>query len=355
MTRRLWCVWAVTLGALGAAAGMQSTRPILAAAGPADPGRPPRRLADTGLYAAGEPGVVDPANRFFAPQYPLWSDGMTKRRWIHLPPGSTVDATNANAWDFPVGTRLWKEFSLNGRKVETRMLWKASGSNWTFASYVWNEDGTDAVLAPDEGVPGVVEVAPGRRHSIPAAADCVACHGTGHTGPLGFTALQLSTDRDPNAIHGEPLRPEMLTLRNLLEEGRLEPMRSEWLTDPPRIRTSSPATRAVLGYLAANCAMCHNGSNEIAVLGPSFDSADLLTDGDAVARSLIDRPSAWQVPGQAPGTSVLVHAGAPDLSALLVRMRSRSPSSQMPPLGTVVRDQLAVDAIARWVAGIGNR
>ena len=30
-------------------------------------------------------------------------------------------------------------------------------------------------------------------------------------------------------------------------------------------------------------------------------------------------------------------------------MRSRRPSSQMPPLGTVVRDQAATDAIARWI------
>jgi erythromycin esterase-like protein len=55
------------------------------------------------------------------------------------------------------------------------------------------------------------------------------------------------------------------------------------------------------------------------------------------------------MPGAAPGTTVLVHAGSPEASALYVRMRSRSPSSQMPPLGTVVRDQEAVDAISRWI------
>jgi hypothetical protein len=29
------------------------------------------------------------------------------------------------------------------------------------ASYVWNEDGTDAVLAPPDGIPGLVEIVPG--------------------------------------------------------------------------------------------------------------------------------------------------------------------------------------------------
>ena len=56
------------------------------------------------------------------------------------------------------------------------------------------------------------------------------------------------------------------------------------------------------------------------------------------------------MPGVAENASVLVNPHAVDESAMLVRMRSRRPSSQMPPLGTAVRDQAAVDAIARWIA-----
>jgi hypothetical protein len=95
--------------------------------------------------------------------------------------------------------------------------------------------------------------------------------------------------------------------------------------------------------------MCHNGAGEIAALGPVIRTADLLTDADAVARSLKGQRTRWQVPGAAEGASVLVHDGLPEQSAIYVRMRSRSPSSQMPPLGTTVRDQAAVDALARWI------
>jgi hypothetical protein len=35
---------------------------------------------------------------------------------------------------------------------------------------------------------------------------------------------------------------------------------------------------------------------------------------------------------------------------MLARMRSRRPSSQMPPLGTVLRDQEAINAIERWMS-----
>lgn len=309
--------------------------------------RPPLRLADTGLYLPGRPAVVDGLNRPFAPQYPLWSDGLSKRRWIQLPQGASIRASEADEWVFPVGTRMWKEFSLAGRRIETRMLWRASEAGWVAASYAWSDDGTEAVLAPDDGLPGVVEVAPGRWHSIPARTDCAACHGD-RLEPLGFNALQLSPDRDPLAIHGEPLRADMVTLATLFEEGLLEGA-DEWRASPPRIRTSSAATRAVLGYLVANCGGCHNGRGEISAAAPKLTCRELLEDGDAVARHLVGHPSRWQTPGVPDGHSVLVQPGQPDASAIVARMRSRSPSSQMPPLGTVVRDQAAIDAISHWI------
>jgi cytochrome c553 len=339
---------AVTLAVLSlAAAGATSRRaqPLHAAGEP----QPPLRLSETGLYAAGRPGVVDANNRPFAPQYPLWTDGASKRRWVQLPAGATIDARSDHAWEFPVGTRFWKEFAFGGRKVETRLLWKVAGERWISAAYAWNEEQTDAVLAPESGVPGVAEVAPGRRHSIPARTDCAACHGS-PARPLGFGALQLSTDRDPNAIHGESLAPGMLTTATLVAEGRLAPARRDLVSSPPRIRTSSPRTRSALGYLAANCGACHDRGTGITANVPSLAWEDVVTDGDAVARSLVGRATRWQVPGAPEGSTVAVHPAAPDQSALVARMRSRRPSSQMPPLGTVVRDQEAVDAIVAWIS-----
>jgi hypothetical protein len=319
------------------------------AAAPAANLRPPDRLSATGLYAADGGSIVDSRNLLFSPQYPLWSDNATKRRWVYLPPGATIDATDPNAWDLPVGTRFWKEFTFNRRKVETRMLWKASEVRWVAASYMWNDEQTEAVLAPESGVPGVVEVGPGRRHTIPGTADCFACHGAARPRPLGFNALQLSADRDPNAIHGERLTPDMLTLDTLVKDGILSSP-GQPIDPRPRIRTDNPATRSVLGYLSANCGSCHNGNGEIAALGPVLKHADLVKDGDAVARSLVGLATTWQVPGVPDGASVLVDPRLPETSAIVARMRSRAPSTQMPPLGTVVRDDRALDIIRRWIA-----
>ena len=51
----------------------------------------------------------------------------------------------------------------------------------------------------------------------------------------------------------------------------------------------------------------------------------------------------------AEGASVLIDRWKPEKSAILARMRSRPPSPQMPPLGTVVGDDRALAAIARWI------
>jgi len=309
--------------------------------------RAPQLLSETGLYSARDCTTIDPRNRVFSPQYPLWSDGALKKRWLFLPSGTTIDVSDPDNWEFPVGTRFWKEFSFNGRKVETRLLWHASADAWVFGTYVWNEEQTDAVLAPVEGIPSVAELAGGKRHTIPGEIDCQSCHGSTKRGPLGFNALQLSTDRDPNAIHGEPMAEGMTTLATLQAEHLLSPSRPEYVTSPPRIHTDNPWTRTALGYFAGNCGFCHNGTREI---GPAFHSLkhNALSDGDAVAQALLGYATAWQKPGVADGTR-LIDPTAPADSAILLRMRSRSPSSQMPPLGTALRDQEAVDAIAKWI------
>ena len=315
---------------------------------------PPARLSETGLYAPDAGDRMDVGVRPFSPQYPLWTDGAGKRRWVFLPAGTTIDGRRLLEWDFPVGTRFWKEFSFGGRKVETRLLWKATESGWVAASYVWNAEGTDARLAPMDGIAGAADLGGGKQHAIPSRTDCLACHGVTRTRPLGFSALQLSGDRDPLAIHGEP-RPEgALSLELLVDAGLLT------LADPgqpvprPKIATADPSTRAVLGYLSANCGGCHGREGDVPAVTPFLREELLLTDADAVVRAMSERATTWQLPGHDEGTK-LVDPIAPQASALLARMRSRRLSSQMPPLGTVVRDEEAVAAVQKWIEGLSRQ
>ncbi len=342
MTRQRACVACLALLLMVA----RQQQPHLAAADRSGDAALPAHLAETGLFASDGTGAIAAGIRPFAPQYPLWTDGARKRRWIHLPAGTAIDASNPRQWEFPVGTRLWKEFSFAGRPVETRVLWKASDTGWLAGSYAWNKEGTDAVLAEVDGVAGAMEIAPGRQHNIPSRSDCAACHGEARR-PLGFNPLQLSNDRDPNAIHGEPLAPDMVTLRTLFDEGLLTAADPALGQTPPRIVAADPQTRAVLGYLSGNCGACHNGDGQIAAQLPSFAYPDVV-DGRAIVQQLIGQPSRWQAKGQSEGTK-LIDPVSPESSAVLLRMSSRRPSSQMPPLGTVLPDREAIETIRRWI------
>ena len=315
---------------------------------------PPQRLSETGLYLAD--GSIDPRNRLFVPQYPLWSDGAAKSRWIRLPEGAKIDVSDVDVWRFPTGTTIWKEFAWNGRKVETRMMRAVGEGEWMFATYVWSDDQKDAVLAPESGIPAHLEVAPGKKHSIPALTDCHACHRSSPSVVLGFNALQLSDDRDPLAPNAEPLREGAITLQSLVKEDRLAPSRPDLAQRPPRIRESDPVARAALGYLSANCGGCHNSRGPLDRLGFSLlhDVSGKPNSPEPARATAVGAMGRYVVPGMSPDSSRIVAPGAPDQSALLYRMRSRRATSQMPPLGTVIPDDEAVKVVRQWIESLSK-
>lgn len=284
----------------------------------------PATLRDTGLYVEGtlrvRPDVVP-----FSPQYPLWSDAARKRRWIRLPPGTSVDAARADALQFPAGTQLWKEFGY-GRPVETRYIERLADGSWRFAVYAWNEAGTDAVLAPARGIARhASSAAPGGRYDIPSQDDCRACHDGGRVPVLGFTTLQLAPQ-----------------LRALAEFGVLGNAPGALLDDPPRIPAPTPLARAALGYLHGNCGHCHNGADAAPPVGLRLEQTGAAADVAAAWRSLV-QPTQYR-PDVAP-----VAPGDAAASVLLARMRSRAPAEQMPPIGTRLPDAEGLALVERWI------
>ncbi|HWI18021.1 MAG TPA: hypothetical protein VNT81_09755 [Vicinamibacterales bacterium] len=314
----------------------------------------PRLLSQTGLYADAVTLKIDKRNRVFSPQYPLWSDGATKQRWVRLPEGSKINIADLANWELPVGTKFWKEFAFNGRKVETRFLWRTRKDRWVFASYAWNEAQTDAVLASEAGAANIVEIADGKRHSIPSITECRACHDSNRTETLGFNALQLSDDRDPNALHAEPLTEEMVTVKTLINENVVTPRRTELISAPPRIDATSPMTRTALGYMSTNCGSCHNSKGSIASLGLDLrnTTGTVGLEAGAECRAIattVGKRGHWVVPDAAE-QSRIINPGHPESSSLVRRIKSRRPLSQMPPIGTVVADRDAVELMTTWIA-----
>jgi hypothetical protein len=309
---------------------------------------PPPSLKEAGLYADWDSKRIGPEKILFSPQYPLWTDGAKKTRWMQLPPGTFINASNPDAWEFPVGTRFWKEFAFS-RRAETRFI-EHTADGWKYATYAWNEDESDALLAPERGIARSVEIRDGIRHGIPSRVDCKSCHEGSPARILGFSALQLSDDRDPNAPHAEPLPEAGATLRALAERGLIRGLPAHMTTTPPRIAASTPLARSALGYLHGNCSYCHTLSGELASLKFSlqYPFAEAFTAPPAMATTIGQRskfvPSVWEAPGDR------VHAGDPDRSVLALRMASRNPVAQMPPVGSRIVDEEAVALIRKWIA-----
>jgi hypothetical protein len=171
---------------------------------------------------------------------------------------------------------------------------------------------------------------------------------------LGFTALQLSDDRDPLAPHAEPLGDGAVTLRTLLQEDRLKPARPELLTRPPRIRERDPVGRAAIGYLNTNCGVCHNAAGPLTRLGFSLqhDPSGAPNATEPALATTLGTTGRFVVQQDSRASARLLVPGSPVESVLLQRMSSRRPAIQMPPLGTVLADSVAIALLTRWIGAL---
>ena len=116
----------------------------------------------------------------------LWSDGAEKSRFLMLPPDTTIDTHDWDHWIFPVDTKLFKEFRLDGRLVETRMLWKQSDTTWITTTYLWDDTGLAATR--NTSTTGIILDS---GYEIPTDKDCGKCHHGGSDYVLGVEAVAM--------------------------------------------------------------------------------------------------------------------------------------------------------------------
>lgn len=314
-------------------------------------------LSSTGLYSDIARKQVDPRNLPWQPQYPLWSDGSAKERWIRIPSGARIDTGDMDHWVFPTGTKIWKEFSFGGRRVETRLMEKVGSvpglDSWSFKSYQWRADGSDATLVPAAGVPNAAPTTLGTTHDIPSLDQCRTCHSSrGADGVNGFDALQLSADRDPLAIEAARLEPGDLTMDELERQSLVTRVPDQEV----RIASSSAVGRWAMGYLHGNCGNCHNPQGFAASTGLHLrHAADARREADEPAwRTAVNQlTTIYAMPDSQVGVnSFRILGGSPERSAVLFRMTSRGNFHQMPPFGSKAQDTEAVALITEWVRGL---
>jgi hypothetical protein len=280
----------------------------------------PQRLSETDLFDDVVTETLGPGVREYAPQFELESDGAEKRRWFRLPEGAQIDTTNAELWQFPVGTTFWKEFTKDGVRVETRVLSRVSGDEffggWSAQAYVWNDD--DAIASP-EGL----ENASGTTHDVPTAGQCIGCHNGTASRVLGFSAVQLAFDS------------ELIDLDDLRNEGALS-------NDVDVTFPGDDLDHRALGYLHANCAHCHNQQRPEGVEGfRCFDPQNPIDMVLATSLASVDDSPLIRDFGDTPFMQGQF-GGEP---ALLILLREK----EMPALGSEQVDEEGVALLAEWL------
>jgi hypothetical protein len=306
------------------------------AAPPDGPPQAPMMLADTGLCADVGCTTIGPGIRAYTVRWPLWADGAGKRRWIYLPPGSQIDTSTMDWWQFPVGTKAWKEFGLGGALIETRYIERfgPGPGDFLYMAYQWNL-AQDAAVAVPNGVTG----ANGTAHDIPNRGQCRYCHEGEPSRLLGFAALQLDV----------PAAPGSFVLDDLVTAGRLSAPPAGAAPHFPL--PGAQGVQDALGYLHANCSHCHNPTSQVHAITPM--SLHLFLGDLATPASTNAYTTAVGVAG-APvdGLTTIVVPGQPDQSIMIDRMNSTNPARHMPILGSVVVDPDGQTVLRAWITGL---
>jgi hypothetical protein len=319
----------------------------------------PTLLSQTGLFSDIKAKTLATGVHKFTPAYALWSDGAVKQRYAYMPPGGKINTSDMQYWQYPAGFKLWKDFSRDGKLIETRLLQKLSDgiTDWYMVAFKWKDDYSDA-----EAVPMGAMNAMGTMHDIPSKEDCKGCHASMKDHALGFTAVQLS-----HAL------PDSLNLTQIDQMG--------WLSTPAKAGgyplPGNDTEKAALGYLHANCGMCHNYKSQVYKTKVALD---LWTYPDKIA-TVAEMPAYLstvcdQWPGADKFTPITAceagHAtGAPMDAAEISKPKRIVPKNptesslhdlmglratgmvgmmkQMPPLGSEIPDPTGLGVVDAWI------
>lgn len=326
-----------------------STGNVLRLVSQGQPTNLPATLADTGVFADVVNLTPNPGVLHYEPNVAFWSDYAVKDRWFVVPDlADTITYAEEDPWTYPSGMVWIKHFEIETtrgdpdtrKRLETRLLVKNDDGVYG-VSYQWNEAGTEATLAPPEGVDFNVEINDDGQLTqqtwhIPSRSECLTCHRevAGHA--LSFHTRQLNR---VFPLGGEPGN-QIDTLR---DAGYLANAPAETFELPRHVAADEveySLESRVRSYLAVNCAYCHqpgpgNPANWNGLARLNLTQTGLINgvpnnNGGDPANRLV-------VPGDA-AHSVLLH-----------RISATGGFSRMPPLATNTLDPDAIALVSEWI------
>lgn len=295
----------------------------------------PIDLRCSGLYSDWPTRTVSSELQGYDPGLHLWSDGAVKTRWLYLPPGQKIDTSDMDEWTFPVGTKFWKQFVVNGVLTETRLLHKTAPFTWYMTTYQWSADLSSAT----ELTTGALNVHDAG-YEIPSQDKCVDCHQGRIDSVLGFEAVALSS----SGALGLPMS-------ELVAKGLV--------TDVPDASLAIPGNAtesAALGYLHTNCGTtCHNSNRGLARPTGFFMRLNVGQLGSVKATDTYT--TGWNQLTTGYKTEVTERIASCNTANSCIYYRAThrdgiggAPTgTQMPPIDTHQVDTTGVAAIAAWI------
>jgi uncharacterized repeat protein (TIGR03806 family) len=294
----------------------------------------PQKLSQTGCVNAADPSVPASGLIPYEVNAPLWSDGADKRRWLAIPDGTQIHVNPDGHWALPVGSVLMKEFSLNGQRLETRLLVRHDDGDWAGYTYVWDDNGADATL-----IDGRVQKMVGTQTwTFPGRSDCLACHTTAAGRSLGPDTRQFNRAIFyPGGVYSNQL--DTLAHLGMLDTAITNPgaFVSYTGSDPLYVRAKT--------YLHANCSHCHRPGSTAS----NFTDTNLLFD-TALANMNVCNVNPIQ--GNDGVTNAKLFApGSPSTSMISVRMHATD-LFRMPKVGSSVVDPVGTMLVDDWITSV---
>jgi len=307
-----------------------SIRKLVAATGGSSDGAVPSLLSLTGCFDASAPatGLIP-----YGVNAPLWSDGAEKSRWMALPDGKTITINADGDFDFPTGTVLLKEFRLDGKRIETRLMVHHDDGVWAGYTYEWRDDGSDAQLLADTKTKAVGTAT----WTYPSRSDCLRCHTEAAGFSLGPELGQLNGD------YAYPSGPanQLATLHHI-DVLTLTKQPPDTIAYPPPTSTAPLQDRA-RAHLHANCSMCHRPG------GPSPAAIDLRYQ--TAFGALTGCGATPSADNFAIATAQIIKPGNPAQSIVSLRLAATD-TRRMPPLAVSIVDTASVNLINDWITSL---
>ena len=321
----------------------------------------PRTLSETGLFTSVPDQQLAPGVISYSITAEPWADGAGSTRAVAIPNRESVEVHHQEnlllgyrqgTLNFPDNSVLVKTLSLElaadkftkSQPVETQILHR-NEDEWRAYTYIWNDEGTDAILAPAGGTERVYFV---RDSSMPGGSrlqtwhfcgrsECIVCHSPRAGSVLGFNAAQLDCDHR----YGEIVSSQLATMSHVNLFSEPPPAGSDSLVSPAD--SGFTLDRRVRSWLDVNCAHCHgNGGGGTAQFRLRYS---LPLDQTGMLSGRLTQGS-FGIP-----MPRIVVAGDPYRSVLYYRM-AKLGKGRMPHLGSRFLDRSGLQLIHDWIRGL---